>query len=313
MQRRFWAASLVIVAGLSLSLAGCGEVGKLKARKAFKDATQQYKNQDYKKAAEKFKETVDLDPNYGMAYFYLANSLDNQFKSTKKGDPVNDKYLTDAVKYYQEASTKDPNPAQRKLALQYLFAAYGPDKLNDPAQQEPLIRKMIEADPSDVNNYFAEAKIYEDAGQYQEAENWLTKAKELKPKDPAVYGQLAGYYDRQGDFDKTMEAYQQWQQVEPNNPEVYYTIASRYWDKEYRDKRLTEPQKKDLISKGMEEVDKALQLKPDYMEALIRKGLLIREQARMTKDRGQYDALMKQADDLQKKAQDLQKKKASGM
>lgn len=312
MQRRFWAASLVVVAGLSLSLVGCGEVNKLKARKAWKEATALYKNQDYKKAADKFKETVDLDPEYAVAYFYLANSYDNQFKATKKGDATNDAYLTDAIKWYKEAAEKDKDPAQRKLAMQYLMNAYGPDKLNDPAQMEPLIQKMIQMDPSDVNNYFALAKVYEDSGQYEQAEQYLNKAKEVNPKDPLVYGQLAGFYDRQGDFDKTQQAYEQWKGVAPNNPEVYYTLASRYWDKEYRDKRLKDPEKRQILDKGMEEVNRALQLKPDYIEAITRKGLLIREYAKMEKDRGKFDQLMKEANELSDKATALQKKKASG-
>jgi tetratricopeptide (TPR) repeat protein len=313
MQRRFWAASLVVVAGLSLSLVGCGEVNKLKARKAFKEATLLYTQQDYKKAADKFKETVDLDPQYAMAYFYLANSYDNLFKSTKKGDPTNDAYLTDAIRWYKEAAEKDQNPQQRKLAMQYLLNAYGPDKANDPGQMEPLIQKMVQQDPSDVNNYFALAKIYEDSGQYEQAEQWLNKAKEVNPKDPNVYGQMAGFYDRQGEFDKTQAAYEQWKAVAPNNPEVYYTLASRYWDKAYRDKRVKEPEKRQLVAKGLEEIDRALQLKPDYIEAITRKGLLIRVLASMEKDRAKFDAYMKDANALSDKATALQKKKAAGI
>ena len=47
------------------------------------------------------------------------------------------------------------------------MAAYGPDKLNDPAQAEPILQQMIEMDPTDPTNYFVLAKIYEDAGDYE--------------------------------------------------------------------------------------------------------------------------------------------------
>jgi tetratricopeptide (TPR) repeat protein len=313
MQRRFWAASLVVVAGLSLSLVGCGEMNKLKARKAFKEATQFYVQQDYKRAADKFKETVEFDPQYATAYFYLANSYDNLYKATKRGDPDNDAYLTKAIQYYEEAMAKDQDPKQRKLAERFLLNAYGPDKLNDPEQMQPLLLKMLQEDPSDVNNYFSLAKLYEDSGQYEQAEQWLNKAREVNPKDPLVYQQLAGFWDRQGDFDKTMDAYKQWEQVEPNNPEVYYTLASRYWDKAYRDKRLKEPEKRQLAEQGMQDIDKALQIKPDYIDALVRKGLLIRLQAGWEKDRAKYDALMKEAQTYTDKATALQKKKAAGL
>jgi tetratricopeptide (TPR) repeat protein len=314
MQRRFRAASLVVLAGLVFSLAGCSAINQLKARRAFKEANQYYMQQDYTRAAERYKETVDTDPAFGQAYFYLANSYDNLYKVSHKGEKQNDQYLTDAVHYYKVASEKDPDPRQRNLALQFLVNAYGPDKLDDPGEAVPVIEKMIQADPRDTTNYFRLSKIYEDSGMYNEAEQYLLKAKEVRPNDPLVYQQLAGFYNREGDFDKTIEAYQSWKKIDPNNPEVYYTIASFYWDAAYHDTRLKEPQKKQMVATGMEEVDKALSLKPDYIDALVRKGLLLRLEASFEKTRtSRYDDLMKQAKDLNDKAVALQKRKASGI
>ena len=313
MQRRFKAASLILLAGLSLSLVGCGQVNRLKAKKAYKEAIELYKQQDYKRAADKYKEAVDLDPTLNQAYFYLANSYDNQFKATKRGNAVNDAYLTEAIKYYQVAADKDPDPKLRKWALQYLFNDYGSDKLNDPAQAEAIILKMIQTEPDDTGNYYALAKLYDDAGEYDREEQALQKAQQIKPNDPGVYGQLAGFYNRQGEFDKTIDAYEHWKQIEPKNPEVYYTIGSYYWDKALHDNRLKEPEKRQFVAMGMREIDKALELKPDYIDAIVRKGLLIRVEAGLEKDRSKYDALMKRAQELTDKAVALQKKKAAGL
>ena len=93
-----------------------------------------------------------------------------------------------------------------KRSLEYLVAAYGADKLNAPDQAEPVVQKMIQMDPTEPTNYFALAKIYEDAGAYNEAEQMYLKAKEVRPNDPTVYTTLAGYYNRQGQFDKTIQA-----------------------------------------------------------------------------------------------------------
>ncbi len=90
--------------------------------------------------------------------------------------------------------------------MEYLVAAYGPDKLNDPSQAEPIVQQMIQMDPNEPANYFYLAKIYEEAGRYEDAEQTLLKAKGVKPNDPVVYTTLAGFYNRQGDFPKTMEA-----------------------------------------------------------------------------------------------------------
>ena len=96
----------------------------------------------------------------------------------------------------------------KQLAMEYLVAAYGPDKLNDPAQAEPILRRMIEIDPTEPSNYTYLSRIYEQNGDYEQAEQLLVKARDMKAERPGVYMTLAGFYNRQGEFDKTMEALQ---------------------------------------------------------------------------------------------------------
>ena len=312
-------ASLALTAVLAFSSVGCAKVGEIKAKKAFKSANQAYQAQDYKKAAGFYEEAVAADPNLAQAYFYLGNSYDNLYKPSKKGEPENDALLTKAVENYQKAAEKlsaSDDPANKKLgtlSLQYLVASYGPDKLNDPAKAEPVVQRMIQLEPGEPANYFALAKIYEDAGAYEEAEKMLQNAKQAKPSDPAVYMTLAGYYNRQGRFDKTIEALEERAQKEPNNPEAFYTIATYYWDEAYRDFKLKENEKNEFVGKGVEAVDHALQIKPDYTEALVYKNLLLRLQANMEKDPAKQQQLLKEADRLRDKAQELRKQKAAGV
>ena len=314
-------ASLACVAMLTVGslTAGCAKVGEIKAKKAFKAANQAYQAQDYKKSAESYEEAVAADPNLDAAYFFLGNSYDNLYKPSKKGDPANDQLMEKAVNNYQKAAEKlsaSAKPDDKKLgtlSLQYLVAAYGPDKLNDPAKAEPVVQRMIQLEPGEPSNYFALAKIYEDAGAYEEAEKVLQQAKEAKPTDPAVYMTLAGYYNRQGQFEKTIEALEERAAKEPNNPEAFYTIATYYWDEAYRDFKLKESEKREFVGKGVEAVDHALQIKPDYMEALVYKNLLLRLQANLEKDPAKQQQLIKDADKLRDKAQELRKQKAAGV
>jgi tetratricopeptide (TPR) repeat protein len=319
-------ASRAIVAVLALGsfvAVGCAKVGKVQAMRSLKEANKAYQAQDYKKAAQLYNDAVQQspdDPDVISAYFFLGNSLDNQWKPSKKGEPDNDALLTRAVQNYEIAAQKlsgSDRPDYKKLgtlSLQYLVAAYGADKLNDPGKAEPVLQKMIQQDPGDPTNYFALAKLYEDAGAYDAAEQILLKAKEAKPGDPAVYMTLAGYYNRQGQFDKTIDALRERAAKEPNNPEAFYTISTFYWDKAFRDNRLKEAEKKDFVNKGIEAIDHALQIKPDYAEALVYKGLLLRLEANMeTKDIARQQSLIKEADRLRDKAQELRKQKASGV
>jgi tetratricopeptide (TPR) repeat protein len=322
MRIRSSAASLALVAGLGLSLAGCGKLNEVRAMKAFKDGNKFYQSNDWRQAAEKYEEAIALDPDNnvntcgttpGCTYFFLANSYDNMYRPTRKGEKANDEYLEKAIANYKIATTKISDPVYRTRSLQFLVAAYGPDKLNDPTQAEPVVRSMIELDPSDPGNYYQLARIYEDSGEYDIAEQTLLKAREAKPNDPNVYMQLAGYYSRQGDFEKTIAAINDRIKVEPNNPEAHYTLAVHYWDEAYRDFRLDEKQKMQYVLQGIDAVNKALELKSDYMEAVAYKNILLRLQANLEKDPAKQQALLREADQLRDKANELRKQKAAGV
>ena len=305
-------AMSLFVLGMSLIVAGCGQVGALQAKMAFKDANTLYSGQDYRQAAAKYEEAIAADPNLTAAYFFLGNSYDNLYRPARRGEAANDQLLTKAVDNYKKAASMEQDPKIRQLALEYLVAAYGPDKLNDPSQQEPLVQEMIKLNPSEPTNYFALAKIYEDNGDYENAEATFLKAKEVRPQEPTVYTQLAGFYNRQGDFDKTIAALQERAQREPNNPEAHHLIATYYWDKVYRDFRLADAEKRKYIEAGIQSEDKAIELKSDYFEAITYKNLLLRLQANVEKDPARQQALLREADRLRDQAQELRKKQQAG-
>lgn len=318
MRIRSSAACLALVAGLGLALAGCGKFGEIRAMKAFKDGNKLYQSSDWRGAIEKYEEALKMDPNKTDIYFYLANSYDNMYRPARKGEPQNDAYLTKAIENYKLSAEKltgntDAEKNLKRLSLEYLVNAYGPDKLNDPTQAEPIVKQMIALDPSEPANYFTLAKIYEDSGEYELAEQTFLKAKEARPNSPDVYMQLAGFYNRQGDFEKTMQALDERVRIEPNNPEAHYTVATYYWDKAYRDFRLTPQQKMQYVQDGIAAVDKAITIKDDYMEAIAYKNLLLRLQANLEKDPAKQQALLKEADTLRDKATELRKQKASGV
>jgi tetratricopeptide (TPR) repeat protein len=313
MQRRFKSAALIVVlAAFSSTLAGCSYLGVLKGRKAFKEATVLYQQQEYKKAAEKYEIVVANDPNYSVTYFYLANSYDNLYKPSRKGEADNDNYLKKAIENYRKCADMEKDPVLRKRSLEYLVNAYGPERLSDPGQAVPIVQEMIKLEPTEPSNYWTLAKMYEDAGNYEVAEQQLLKAKEMRPNFSDNYMQLAGFYNRQGEFEKTMEALNERAAKEPNNPEAFHTVAAYYWEKAFRDFRLKDVEKMKYVELGLQAEDRALQLKSDYIDALSYKNLLLRSKALLIKDPAQQQSLIKEADKLRDQAIDLRKKKAGG-
>ena len=318
MSKGFLTSHGVIVAALSLSLVGCGKFGMLKASKHFKDANALYAQQDYRGAAVDYKSAIEADPNLNEAYFFLANSYDNLYKPARKGNPLNDSYLTDALKYYKIASEKliDDKPETkllRKRTLQFMAALYAKDKLNQPDEAEPVVKQLIAMEPNDPGAYFALVKIYEEAGKVEDAEKILEQAQAASPDKSEVWSFSAQFYNRKGEFDKAMESFQRITQIEAKNPQNFYQMAVFYEEKVRKDFTLKPQQVADYLTKGMEAVDKALELRPDYFEALTYKNLILRQQAsKVEKNPKRQQELIKEADEYQKKAIDTRNRQQTG-
>jgi tetratricopeptide (TPR) repeat protein len=318
MNKRCSAAYLALFIGLSVSLAGCGYLNQVRAMKAFKDGNKAYQASDWRQAVAKYEEAAAMTANDATCewcpaiYFYLGNSYDNLYRPARKGEPANDELLNKAVANYKLASEKltEESTPKRSLALEFLVATYGPDKLADPTQAEPVVQRMIELAPNEPTNYFQLAKIYEDSGEYQLAEETYLKGRDARPNDPTVYGTVAAYYNRQGDFEKLVENLKKRIELEPQNPEAHYTLATYQWDKANRDFRLSDKEKMAIIQDGLMAVNKALEIKPDYVEAMTYKGLLLRTQALVEKDPKRQQELIREGTALGEKANEMRKARA---
>ena len=315
-------ASFVVVAVLMMPLVSCQYLDQISAMRTFKEANSAYGRGDYELAAERYEEILEiletgstdqlLNEQLTATYFYIANSYDNLYKPSRRGDADNDRYLDDAIHYYQLASEEIAEPNLQRLAMQYLVSAFGPDKANDPASSEPVLRQMILLDPENPDNYFALASLYEQSGLFEDAEAAMLEVRNLRPDDPIVYLQLAGFYNRSGEFELTIDALEERARIEPDNPEAFYTISTFYWEKAFRDFRITQDQKAEYIAAGIAAADSAIGLNDRYVDALVYKNILLRMQANMTTDLDEQEALIEEADELRNRAEELQKQQQAG-
>jgi predicted Zn-dependent protease len=328
MMRKVSSAAGLVAVVAAVGAAGCGQVGMLKGKMAFKDANAAYTAQNYTAASKKYEEAIaqgcsDAEcrpPELAYAYFFLASSYDNMYKPAKKDDPKNQELLKKAVDNYNKAAERSPNPEYKKRALQYLVAIHGPDKLNDANAAEPIVARLIQMDPNDITNYFQMSKLYEDASEFEKAEAQILKAREVKPDDPDVYAQLAGFYEKRGNFDKQMEALMTRAEKSPASPEAQHLIGSTYWTKACLPSRpqcaqtapATDAIKAKYVQAGLDAEERALKLRSDYIDALVYKNLLLRSQAYLEKkDAARQKALIDQANDLVNQVQEIRKRQAS--
>ena len=179
-----------------------------------------------------------------------------------------------------------------------------------PQQPKPVVAPGAQATApgalpvvdGSLASYLVLAKKYEDAGDLKNAEKTYVELMKARAKDPKAFLMAAGFYNRRGDFEKTIAALSKRAQLEPTNPVAPYTIATYYWDKAYRDQTLDAAAKQDLVAKGMEQVERALVMKPDYFEALTYKNLLLRLQATLETDPAVQKDLIAEADKLRDQA-----------
>ena len=130
------------------------------------------------------------------------------------------------------------------------------------------------------------ARLYEDAGVRRSRAIFIA-AKDAKPNDPAVYTSSRRYYNQQGQFDKTIAALEQRAAKEPNNPEAFQTIATTTGIKPARTRASRTARRRTTCTRASSRSIARLQIKPDYAEAMIYKGLLLRLAGQPRKGPGQ--------------------------
>ena len=131
--------------------------------------------------------------------------------------------------------------------------------------------------------------------------------KPLWDETGAVWSEASGK-SRRSRFDQAIDILQKCTQLKPQDAEGYQKIATFFWDKAYRDPTLNDEQKEVYADKGLQAVDKALELKPEYFEAMIYKGLLYRVKATVAKNPRLRDEYLQEATRQQKAALELKKK-----
>jgi tetratricopeptide (TPR) repeat protein len=306
-------APLLAAAIPALLSSGCNTV---KAQAAFKDGNKLYKEENYRKAIELYEKAVALKPDMAEAHFYLASSYQALFRPGKD-DPENKERMEKAVEHYKRALELNKANTEnlkkvRTNTLGALTGIYSEPPLQNYETALSYAQELVKDNPSDTKNLYAIANLYEKFGKIAEAEETYKKVTELNPQDAKACGALAAFYNKplwegRSKFDQAIETLKRCTSLEPNDPAGYYKVATFYWDKAYRDPLITDPQKNEYADKGLEEVDKALEMKPDYWEAIITKGLLYRVKAQVARNPKERQQLLEQAQTLQKQAMELRK------
>ena len=314
---------IVLVLLALFAMTSCGVQEKwnmLKSRRQFKQANQAYANKEYPKAIDFYDATLGLDENPDprvstTVHFYRGSSNHLQFQPGDDSDE-NFEFLDKAILDYEKAMELSAANSDEfamvgvyeQYAMEQLAAIYR-DNLEDFPNAVSMFQGLIEYDPETPERYYALADVYEryhdpdEMPLIEQAVESYKKPVEMSPGDPLVYRQVANFLNKYGQFENTMMWLGRARDVNVDDPEGYYLMSVHYWDKVYRDPDLTAGDKRSFIDLGLEQLDQALGINDEYVDALIYKNLLLREKAKV--EPRNSDALTAEANDLRDKAMAL--------
>jgi tetratricopeptide (TPR) repeat protein len=109
-----WLVVLLILGLMSLSGCALPAVKKLRARDYLNKGVTQFTNQKYDAAAQFFVKSLELDPGFEMARYYLATAYMSQF-IPGSDDPKNDQTANKAIETFKEVVTNAESAGQPNI------------------------------------------------------------------------------------------------------------------------------------------------------------------------------------------------------
>jgi len=150
------------------------------------------------KAIAEFRQAIDLDPNYALAYAGLADAYRAQATTTSGSD---DELFENARVSINKALVLDPNLSDSHTSLAQLKYYY----YWDWEGAERSFKRALELDPNSVNAHQFYARLLATLGRYGEAMAEVEKARELDPRSADLAVPLFAILEKQGRYDEALK------------------------------------------------------------------------------------------------------------
>jgi tetratricopeptide (TPR) repeat protein len=221
-----------------------------------------------------------------------------------------------ALASYQEAHRLDPNEKKlhKNIGLAYM-GMYQPGSkhqkdLEFAGKAIEHLKQYLDAYPEDRKAREFLLSLYLGTERYDEAVAFYEQMIQEDPKDVKAIGSLASIYFKKGEFDQGVAMLEKRLEIEPRDvhPEIYHLIGAQAWDRSYNYPDIDPAMKNHMIDRGMEALNKALEIRPDYFEALTYVNLLYREKAKLETDPVKQQEYLAKADEYRNQALELRRK-----
>ncbi len=181
----------------------------------------------------------------------------------------------DAIQHFQEAVRLDPTYPSAEL---YLATAYAQSVVPDLQTPENLKRAQLaidgfkqvyDRDQKDVGSIKGIAALYLNIGKYDDAKAWQLKAIAVDPQDAEAY-YTVGYIDWRQAYRNAVEQLgtQGLTDAGDGNPKMNKQVCAKLQE-------LNTP----LVTEGLQYMQKAVDVRPNYDDAMSYMNLLNRRKA----------------------------------
>jgi tetratricopeptide (TPR) repeat protein len=203
-------------------------------------------------------------------------------------------HYEEAINHFQQAVELDPNLLNARMYLatayaqQYIPAVDSPDNVRMAQQAIEQYQKVLDSNPAreqKVNSAKGIAYLYLNMKKFDEAKKYYRMASDVDPNDPEPYYSV-GVIDWTASYQPRMEeraklGMKPEENLNPRNKDQKKVCE------ELKQKNMP------AISEGIDTLNKAIQLRPDYDDAMAYMNLMYREKADV------------ECDDLAARAEDL--------
>ena len=209
-----------------------------------------------------------------------------------------------AINHFKEAVALDPSLKNARLYLatayaqQYIPGVDSPENLQNANSAVAQYQSVLEQDPKNINSIKGIAYLYLQMKKFEDAKSYYRKAIDLDPNDPEAYYSV-GVIDWTESYQPRMEERAKLG-LRPDEP-----LKDKKLCAQLRQKHSA------VIQDGLDSLDKAIQLRQDYDDAMAYVNLLYRERADRECDmQDQRAADLKTADEWVDKTMAAKKAKA---
>jgi tetratricopeptide (TPR) repeat protein len=210
----------------------------------------------------------------------------------------------EAINHFQQAVELDPTLLNARLYLatafaqQYIPGADAPDNNKMAEQAIDQYKEVLQRDPKNVNSVKGIAYLFLQMKKFNDAKDFYRKATDLDPNDPEPYYSVA-VIDWTQTYQPRMEERAKLG-LKPEEPLKDKKVCAALKEKNTPN-----------IQEGIDNLTKALQLRPDYDDAMAYMNLMYRERADVQcEDPAARAADLKTADEWVDKTLAVKKAKA---